>query len=162
MSAEPSPKPDRDVGFCIVVAMVVAAAVWLLLIPISSRVAMANMQRFHLANDSFAVWAMHFPLPSMYNFANTFEVDDVPAGITNDLSLEPGPQRYINHFPLRLLTFADARHSYLRSGSHKWVTVTSRYQGQAITTIIHANRVDDSSETLEYAFDRQSGPESTP
>ena len=100
------------------------------------------MHRFHLRSSSFWVWAVQQPIPAMYNFANRFEVQQYPpdfisADFLNPLMVEP-ERRYLNHFPARVLTFANTRYIYLRDGQDRWVTIESSYRGQQLETKFHA------------------------
>lgn len=141
------PTPRRDYGFLAIIAIVVVNVVWLLLMPWVPAVASATLHRFHLGSGSFAIWAMQFPIPSMYNFANRYQVSTVPPGMVDPLIEMPldgsspsvAPEfRYINHFPSRVLTFADLRYRYLNDGKDRWVTIESTYRGHRLETRIHA------------------------
>ena len=70
----------RDLSFYAIVALIALIALWLLLMPWIPGVAKQSLQRFHLRTPSFAVWAAQFPIPSMYNFANQYKVDEFPPG----------------------------------------------------------------------------------
>ncbi len=71
-------------------------------------VSMTTMRRFHLQTSSFIAWAIQFPIPAMYNFSNRAEIDRYPPGLVDPLLAET-EKRYLNHFPVRCLTFADGR-----------------------------------------------------
>ncbi|MGB7326449.1 MAG: hypothetical protein WBD31_16365 [Rubripirellula sp.] len=134
--------PRRDFGFIAIVALIVVTAAWILLMPWVPAIASATLHRFHLRSSSFGVWAVQFPIPSMYNFANRYEMTDVPPGLIDPILLDPvdgeTDKRYVNHFPFRLLTFSNARHRYLRSGRDCWLTIDSSYRGQKLETHVHA------------------------
>jgi hypothetical protein len=120
---------------CVVLISVVV--VWLLLMPLVPTIARQTMLRFHLRSHSFAQWAIQFPIPSMYNFANQYEVRATPPGLIDPLADDTQP-RYINHFPPRLVTFFDTRERLLRDGTDRWLTLQSSYRGQRIRTLLHA------------------------
>ncbi|TWU57355.1 hypothetical protein [Rubripirellula reticaptiva] len=134
--------PRRDFGFIAIVALVAVTAAWILLMPWVPAIASATLHRFHLRSSSFVVWAAQFPIPSMYNFANRFEMTDVPPGLIDPILLDPmdgeTDKRYVNHFPFRWLTFSNARHRYLRGGRDCWLTIDSSYRGQTLQTRVHA------------------------
>jgi len=75
----------------------------------------------------------------MYNFANRYRVftappedpgNDVPA----DLPIESG---YVNHFPTRMITFANARYRLLADRGDRWYEFKSAYRGQSMTSRVH-------------------------
>ena len=130
--------PEPDPFFSAIVGLIVAIVIWLILTPIVPQVAAASMHRFHLRSRSFAVWAIQFPIPTMYNFANRFEVREIPLGLIDPIADET-EKRYINHFPSRVLTFFNTRQRYLGDGKDRWVTIDTTYRGQTIETRMHAS-----------------------
>ena len=138
-----SDKPQRiDFGFYAILMLVAAVVVWLLLTPFVPSVALATMRRFHLSTDSFPPWAAQFPIPAMYNFANQFEIRDVPPDLVSTI-LEPKRSGYLNHFSARVVTFADGRYYNLREVNDCWVTLRSDYRSQTLQTRWHLKRDDD-------------------
>lgn len=131
------PESNRDYGFLALVALLMAIAIWLLLMPIVPAIATATMNRFHLRSSSFWAWSMQQPIPSMYNFANRYEVSEYPPGLLSPI-LDPPERRYINHFPSRVLTFANTRYRFLNSGQDRWFTIESSYRGQRLESRFHA------------------------
>jgi len=127
----------RDYGFIVIVALVVVMTTWLLLMPLVPAIASATLRRFHLRTGSFLTWAIQQPIPSMYNFANRYEVREFPPGLVDPI-IDTAEKRYINHFPSRVLTFANTRYVHLAAGEDRWVTIESSYRGQAIETRFHA------------------------
>ena len=135
-------KRTRDLSFRIIVGMIAVVAGWILLTPFVPAVAMSNMKRFHLRSDSFALWSIQQVVPSMYNFGNTVEIRDTPPDMISPI-LEPERPRYMNHFPMRRLTFADGRYELLRMGQDKWIDLTTTYRGQQLKTRLHAKPLGD-------------------
>jgi hypothetical protein len=131
----------RDYGFLAIVLLVIVVAVWLLLMPFVPAIASATLHRFHLRSKSFPLWAIQQPIPSMYNFANRFEVREYPPGLVDPI-LDSTEKRYINHFPTRVLTFANTRYLHLRKAEDRWVTIDSTYRGQTVETRFHAKALD--------------------
>jgi hypothetical protein len=127
----------RDYGLIAIVAVLVVIAVWLLLMPWVPAIASATLHRFHLSSKSFLVWAIQLPIPSMYNFANQYEVREFPPGLIDPI-LDTPERRYINHFPSRVLTFANTRYVHLSKGEDRWFTIESSYRGQTIETRFYA------------------------
>lgn len=114
-----------DIGFIAIVTLVALIALWLLLMPILPAVTIATINRFHLRTPSFVQWASQQPIPAMYNMANRVELTRTEDG-------EPRLVRSgtINHFPVRVVTFADGRYDCLRDGRACRLRVTSAYRGQ--------------------------------
>ncbi|NND97658.1 MAG: hypothetical protein HKN47_10060 [Pirellulaceae bacterium] len=139
---EPSQSPPRDIAYRVLISLIVVVVIWELLTPLVPSVAMTTMKRFHLRTESFWLWAIQQPVPSMYNFGNTVEIHSIPPGMIDPIL--PGERpRYLNHFPLRRLTFADGRYDHLRKGDHKWFEAKSTYRGQELTTMVHAKPIGD-------------------
>jgi len=123
-----------------IVALVATIAIWLLLMPLVPAIASVTLRRFHLRTDSFVAWAVQFPIPAMYNFANRFEVRDSvadPSGDAMEDSAAP-TRRMVNHFPSRIFTFGDGRYLHLRHGEDRWLTIESSYRGQTLRSQFHA------------------------
>jgi hypothetical protein len=129
-----NPRPQRDYGYIGITTLVAVVVVWLLATPIVPAVRSATFRRFHLTTGSFAGWAIQQPVPSMYNFSNRYGMYKKPP--------QPGvePLRYVNHFPVRPLTFADLRFVWLQAGKDRWMTAKSSYRGCTLTTKYHVAR----------------------
>ncbi|MCA9137967.1 MAG: hypothetical protein KDB00_14445 [Planctomycetales bacterium] len=137
-----TPKRSRDPLFVVIVVGIVCVTVWLLLMPFYPAIARMTMRRFHLSSESFAVWAAQAPIPSMYNFGNQYEIRDLPEGLITPV-LDSTRPRYINHFPTRILTFANGRYELLRKGQDRWTTYWSSYRGQRLETKVHAKPIGE-------------------
>jgi hypothetical protein len=129
---------SRDWGFGIIVVLAALIAVWLLWMPWSAEITRITMRRFQLQTESFLAWAVQFPIPAMYNFANEAEIDAYPPGLVDPLFAE-SETRYLNHFPVRCITFADGRYHYLHEGRDRWITVETRYRGRSLESRFHAH-----------------------
>lgn len=141
MTIQSDPPQTRDYGFIAIVVMVLVVAVWLLLMPFVPAIASATLHRFHLRSESFLWWAIQQPIPSMYNFANRFEVREFPPGLVDPI-LDSPEKRFINHFPTRVLTFANTRYRLLHKGQDRWITIDSTYRGQTLETRFHAKALE--------------------
>jgi hypothetical protein len=119
-----------------IVTLVIGIATWLLLMPWVPAIAATTLKRFHLSTGSFAAWAVQFPIPAMYNFANRYEVHESAEALSDDSS--HASRRMLNHFPARIFTFADGRFMYLRDGDDRWLTIESSYRGQTLQSRFHA------------------------
>lgn len=137
-----TPKRSRDPLFVAIVLGICGVTVWLLLMPFYPAIARVSLRRFHLSSDSFTVWAAQAPIPSMYNFGNQYEIRDLPEGLITPV-LDSTRPRYINHFPTRVLTFANGRYSLLHKGQDRWVTLWSSYRGQRLETKVHAKPIGE-------------------
>ena len=147
---------DKDFGFYAIVAFSLLIAAWLLLMPWFPRIASQTLQRFHLRTPSFAVWAMQFPVPSMYNFANQYKVGEFPPGLV--MMVFDENWRYANHFPARVITFFAGRKDFLSSQTDRWFTLKSSYRGQTLESKFHLEaqaeggykliRIDELEESL--------------
>ncbi len=134
-------------------AIIATVALWVMAMPWVPAVASVTMRRFHLSSDTFWGFAIQQPIPAMYNFANRVEVRELdPAddllrmidpvlGLPSELADTGSTQlplgvigrETVNHFPLRLVTFADGQYKYLRGGT-RWIAATSDYRGRRLTT----------------------------
>lgn len=139
---EPETRDDsdsRDYGFIAIVTLAIVVAVWLLLMPWVPAIARQTLYRFHLATPSFARWVAQFPIPSMYNCANEFKVQEIPPGLADPIIDDDW--RYVNHFPARIITFGDGRFHYLLNLEDRWFTLRSSYRGQMLESRIHLEPV---------------------
>jgi hypothetical protein len=147
---------QRDLGFCAIVTFVALIATWLLLMPWVQGIAKLSMQRFHIRTPSFAVWVAQFPIPSMYNFANQYKVEEFPPGFV--MMILDENWRYANHFPARVITFFAGRYDFLSTHEDRWFTLKSSYCGQVLESKFHLEaqatggyklfRIDDVEESL--------------
>lgn len=127
----------------VIVMLIVTIAIWLLLMPVVPAIASATLHRFHLRTQSFAAWAMQFPIPAMYNFANRYKVEADQVSLISSPETVPLDGRMVNHFPARIFTFADGRYLHLRHGEDRWLTIESSYRGQGLRTHFHAEPAGD-------------------
>ena len=147
----------EDPVFVLVMVGVLTVTAWLLATPVVGWVSMATMRRFHLHSENYVTWAAQFPIPAMYNFANRFRYrrvygDDVPIeSIVPVFDLEGQsvnppemtPWRYLNHFPTRVMTFADGRYRYGRTGWPYEFEIESRYGDQLVRSLFRWRRTEE-------------------
>lgn len=119
--------PDR--GFCAIVALIVIIAAWLLLFPFVTPIAQTTLNRFHFKTGTFWQWAIQQPIPAMYSFRNTYEVTKTSTETGQPTVTESGT---INHFPLRVVTFANGRYRNLLDGQPSTLHVASTYRGHRL------------------------------
>ena len=132
---------QRDLGFCCIVAFIGMIAVWLLLMPWIPGIAKHSLQRFHLRTSSFSVWTAQFPIPSMYNFANRYKVEQYPPDFV--MMILDENWRYANHFPARVITFFAGRYDFLSSKQDRWFTLKSSYRGQILESKFHLEPLEE-------------------
>jgi len=128
-SEEPSRIAPPDYGFFIIIGLVAVIAAWLLLFPFVTPIAETTLNRFHFKTASFWQWAVQQPVPAMYSFRNTYEVTRPGRSGREDFVAESGT---INHFPLRVVTFANGRYRNLLEREDVDVHVTSTYRGHRL------------------------------
>jgi len=114
-----------------IIVLIAAVAVWLLSMPFCPFIQRTALQRFHLQTDWFAAWAMQAPVPAMYSFHNRYRIESQPWDAT---FFERPVTGSINHFPVRLYTFAETRPLLLPQTNRRMLTLQSRYRGQTLTT----------------------------
>ena len=131
-----------DLGFKVIVGMIVCIVIWLLLTPFVPSVARSTLNRFHLKSSSFAWFAIQQPIPAMYNFANEVIVHPSPDEMIGGI-LDEGESRYINHFPLRKVTFANGRYNMQHRGWRQSLTLWSHYRGQSVETRLRLEPLGD-------------------
>jgi len=117
--------------------LLAGVALWLSALPFSRAVQQATIDRFHLVTPSFAAWAIQQPSPPMYNLENRywFARRELAA---NELVGDPAEgieTGMLNHFPVRMITFADARVRLFEDQRQGWLYVRSRYQNQERMTV---------------------------
>lgn len=155
--------PRVDVGFLAIIGLVTIVAAWLLAMPLVPAISTATMNRFHLCSKTFAGWAIQQPIPAMYNLANRYEIyrqlpaswSDPTVNDHDDERLEAG---YVNHFPSRLITFANARARLLREQEDRWYQLESSYRGRTLTTRWHVGLGDQGRLELQRLADPSGQP----
>lgn len=120
-----------DLGYRVIVMALVLVAGWLLALPLSGFVQRVALNRFHLQTGTFAGWALQAPVPAMYNFRNRFRVE---AQAWDRPALNPPISGTLNHFPVRLWTFADTRGVFLEERARIRLVLESTYRGRTLTT----------------------------
>jgi hypothetical protein len=158
-----------DWMFRILVTALFSVAVWLLAMPWVPAIARCTMNRFHLQTDSFAAWAIQQPIPPMYSFANTTEVRSRSPKSPSQRALEPAgskednavlASRFINHFPTREFTFANARVRHLLDRSSRWFVLRSAYRGQTVESLYRLDPVEEKGWTVTRVDHEQTVEES--
>ncbi len=133
---------SRDPLFAAIVLLVACVCGWLLVMPFVPAVGRIALKRFHLETESFPLWCLQSPIPAMYNFGNQYEIRDLPEDLFTPV-LDSRRPRYINHFPARIVTFANGRYTLLQPGQDRWLTYRSSYRGQTLETKVHVKPLGD-------------------
>ena len=139
---------SKDVPSLFLLVVIVTAAAWISVLPLSSTVQETFLRRFHLASAGFPSWAIQQTIPSMYNFENKVwisserlmqhEIDQLDndesrvanSSADNKINVQSS---MVNHFPTRLATFADSR-AQLKHTPNGYLYLRSRYRGKEIKT----------------------------
>jgi len=114
-----------------ILAVAAAIALWLILMPFCISIQRATLNRFHLQSGSFARWAIQAPIPAMYNFYNRSRIEALPWDAT---AFDPPLVETVNHFPTRIVTFAQWRAMVHAEENRRMVTLRSDYRGQSLQT----------------------------
>ena len=142
-----------DLLFRAIGLLIVGVVFWIALIPISSLVSDATMRRFHLQTERFPLWCAQQFVPSMYNFGNKFETFDERPDVGSDQLVKSEIEAsFVNHFPVRSITFGHARFKLLMGKKNKWVRLTSTYGSrkyQSWYLVRHLNQGDYELERLD-------------
>jgi len=139
---------SRDIPSFIFLTVIAVPALWLIALPLSTKVQETYLRRFHLANSDFSTWAIQQTVPSMYNFENKYWFNGQPIQkdqldqIANEETRIIDPKQkaeseiksnMVNHFPTRIATFADQRR-LLKKNPRGFFYFRSRYRGREIKT----------------------------
>jgi hypothetical protein len=132
--------------------LLMAVGGWLLALPFCPPVQRATLDRFHLVTPSFGWWAAQQAIPSMYNLENRcWIVTGPPADRRLQLTPAVEPTGYLNHFPVRIVTFADGRARWLLKSEpggaapdrgSRFYCLQSTYQGSARCSWLEVQLVD--------------------
>jgi uncharacterized membrane protein YcjF (UPF0283 family) len=117
--------------FCLAIALTTATTVSILF---SKTMAVAALKRFHLASESYPIWALHQCAPSMYNFENK-----VWFANSRGPEISPGDRGFysatVNHFPARHITYGDLRSRQFLDQDLATFKMTSSFQGETLVSV---------------------------
>ncbi len=98
----------RDLLGLGLLAMIGGTILWSMTIVFSPTMRQMALERFHLAGNSFPLWAVHQAVPAMYNMENRIQFTNRLIG---DKPFDPADESYIkrtlNHYPARFITFGN-------------------------------------------------------
>jgi hypothetical protein len=115
----------QDWSGLLLLALAAVIGLWLVAMPFLPVVQRATIARFHLATKPFLFWAAQQSIPAMYNLENRCWTADEALTLAQ-LEAVPGQREpvWLNHFPLRIVTFADSR--------PRWKAMPARPQDGAV------------------------------
>lgn len=120
-------RPGR--GGMVLYALLLVVAGWLLMMPVSPKMARITMERMQWRAPNFPVWAVQQISPAMYDFSNRglhHQEDLRLAGLT---LFEETQGNYFNHFPVRNLTWIE-RYQFQPLGIFGYYE--TKYQGMRL------------------------------
>lgn len=122
-----------DLSAATLFGVILAIAVWLVGLPMSTKIQQATLMRFHLQSPSFLAWCGLQVVPAMYNMENRYWLSERVGqdGVGDLRCVESGTT---NHFPTRMITSFDARYRFFRQLDHAEVLLESRYRDQVLAT----------------------------
>ncbi len=113
----------RSYGALALYLLCTVVSVYLLLLAVLPALQRTLMRNFHLRTPSYLLWALQQPVPNMYNFKNELMLE-IPMQET----------RYVNHYPIQLVTNPWNRHIYFWNYGHTVLRVRSTYRGVRVVT----------------------------
>jgi hypothetical protein len=145
MSITSSSKRGPSSAWWPLLLLLILAAGGLVATPLSSAVARARMEAFHLASPSWEQWAPWQLVPAMYSFSNFGQLTHVP-----ELDAERHEGFRLNHYPAQLLTFHERNVEMLQK-YQRYLVLESNYRGQKVQTV-HELGVKDGPEGASAAL----------
>lgn len=142
-----------DLPAAMMFGLILAIAVWLVLLPVSRSIQQATLMRFHLQSPSFSAWCGLQVVPAMYNLENRYwlhEPVEVAEGEGTMRCVESGTA---NHFPTRMLTSFDARYRFYRERNQTEVLLESRFQDQVLATRWRVEKGADNSLVIRRSWE---------
>ena len=124
---------QRDYSSAFLFAAIALIASWLCCLPFFGSVQRTALNRFHLQTKPFLVWSVQQTVPSIYNFKNEFDFETDAENPSAKLQAFAAAKT-VNHFPMRVVTFADCRFVFFHEGEGGNLTVRSRFQDQELVT----------------------------
>jgi len=129
---------------------------------VSDKIKTVFLNQFHLKQPNFSLFAaVHF-IPPMYSFANEFwyshqmldfEVMEKNKSTTNEVLY-----LWVNHYPLRIVTFNLLRPIYFNQEKPQYIYLRSRFMDKTIRSIYQLQRQASSLQIIPI----QSSIERTP
>ncbi|MCA9393428.1 MAG: hypothetical protein KC900_04420 [Candidatus Omnitrophica bacterium] len=96
-----------------------------------------GLAQFHLTVNSYPEWLLLQPVPAMYNYGNEIWIGDRPRRGVPGHPTAPKYREYytwLNHYPLRIVSFSWTRDVIVREKGYKYITLHSGYRGSGLET----------------------------
>jgi len=107
------------------------------MLPFSKTIQWESIQSFHLNQDSLIKWSIFQIIPHMYNFENRFIEYKFKKKnqkfLKYNLELEnPKSLYWVNHYPLRILTFSRENRIYFYNSAdfNHFFKIETKYKNQ--------------------------------
>lgn len=117
---------------------------------ISDKAKVVFLNQFHLKQSSFPLFAAAHFIPPMYNFANEFwyshQLIDFAQMENNTMPAKNVMHFWVNHYPLRIITFNLLRSFYFTQKDSQYIYVRSRFMNLTLRSIY---RLQNNGSTLE-------------
>ena len=114
---------ERSYGALSLYLLCALVSVYLVLLSVSPPIQRTLMRNFHLRTSSYAAWAVQQVVPNMYSFKNELL-----------LEIPMQEKRYVNHYPIQLVTNLWNRNIYFWNYGHTVLRVRSTYRGVRVVT----------------------------
>ena len=122
---------------CLLAGVLVAGYIYVALKAFVPAVQQRGIDQFHLTHSSFPEWALLQPIPAMYNYANELWIGNRPYIERNAVRADKSTDHhytYINHYPLRIISFSWYRSKFLTDTNFDYITLKSTYQNTSQVT----------------------------
>ena len=124
---------QRDWAASLLGVAILATSLAALSILFSKQMKVASLERFHLASDSYGIWAAHQLVPSMYNFENKIVFSNLADNFDDVDDQDPTLiTQTLNHFPARHVTFGHFRKQHFGKHDQATFQMTSSFQNQRL------------------------------
>lgn len=119
--------------------LLLAVSIVLLSKCISDKVKTVFLKQFHLEQSSFPLFAtVHF-IPPMYSFANEFwynhQLFDFDQMEKNKITTQDVLYLWVNHYPLRIVTFNLLRPVYMNQEKPQYIYLRSRFMNLTLHSL---------------------------
>lgn len=132
-------------GACFFLSFLAVLYVFIGLKLIVPGLAERGIKQFHLTVESYPEWFLMQPIPAMYNFGNEIWIGNSPHKPLPVIVRGKKKKHFhtwVNHYPLRVVTFNWTRPIIVREKGNKYITLKSHYRGQEVETVYFL-KIDD-------------------
>ena len=103
------------------------------------------IEQFHHVHTSFGAWALMQLVPWMYNCGNEVWISSSP--LSPEIVANGAPlgvyHTWLNHHPLRIITFGLYRNIFFSGINPKFFMARSRYQSQEVVSLYMLQRTSE-------------------